>query len=152
MVLRGGGARLQVQPDGYRVGHRHRATAEGERRRAQIARRYHDAFADLPLSLPPNAPPDDVHAWHLYVVRLDREAPCSRDQFIERLFARGIGCSVHFIPLHLHPYWRDTYQLSPEAFSHAQDSYERATSLPIYTRMSDDDVSRVIDAVRDALR
>ncbi len=122
-----------------------------QQRREAIAQRYHAALADLPVMLPPVAPARDLHAWHLYVLRLTHDAPCTRDGFIEQLFARGIGCSVHFIPLHLHPYWRDTYGLRPESFPHAQASYERAASLPIYTRMTDNDVSRVIEAVRGVL-
>ena len=76
-----------------------------------------------------------------------------RDRFIERLFDAGIGCSVHYIPLHLHPYWRDRYALTAGRCSRtAQQAYERMLSLPLYTRMSDADVQRVVDAVRAALR
>ena len=67
------------------------------------------------------------------------------------MFEAGIGCSVHFIPLHLHPYWRDRYGLAPERFPVSQHAYERLCSLPIHTRMSDDDVAHVIDAVRGLL-
>jgi len=121
-------------------------------RREQIAAAFNEAFADLPLVLPPLAAAGDTHSWHLYVVRLSDEAHVSRDAFIERLFALGIGVSVHYIPLHLHPYWRETYGLSPQQFPHSQHAYERMVSLPLYTRMSDADVSRVIHAVRHALR
>jgi dTDP-4-amino-4,6-dideoxygalactose transaminase len=116
-------------------------------RRAAIARRYDDAFASLPLLRPPHADEGDLHAWHLYVVRLDAAAPVSRDVFIEQLFARGIGCSVHYIPLHLHPYWRDRYALVPSMFPESQRAYEASVSLPIYSAMSDPDVQRVVDAV-----
>jgi dTDP-4-amino-4,6-dideoxygalactose transaminase len=84
-------------------------------------------------------------------VRLADGAGIARDRFIERLFEMGIGCSVHYIPLHLHPYWRERYRLQPGQFPHSQRAYERMASLPIYTRMSDADVQRVIDAVRAAL-
>ncbi|HMN77398.1 MAG TPA: DegT/DnrJ/EryC1/StrS aminotransferase family protein [Burkholderiaceae bacterium] len=120
-------------------------------RRAAIAARYDEAFADLPLLAPPRPAPGERHAWHLYVVRLTDAAPLARDRFIERLFEEGIGCSVHFIPLHLHPYWRDRYALRPEQFPHAQYAYERMLTLPLYTRMSDADVERVIDTVRRLL-
>jgi len=123
-----------------------------QRRREQIAARYDAAFAGLPLITPPRPAPGERHAWHLYVVRLADGAPLARDRFIERLFEAGIGCSVHFIPLHLHPYWRDRYRLSPAQFPHSQHAYERLVSLPIYTRMSDADVERVIAAVRRALQ
>ena len=79
------------------------------------------------------------------------DAPVGRDAFIEALRARGIGTSVHYVPLHLHPYWRDTYGLRPEQFPVSTDAYGRMVSLPIYSKMTDADVSRVIDAVRAAL-
>jgi dTDP-4-amino-4,6-dideoxygalactose transaminase len=119
--------------------------------RQQMAERYHAALGSLPIQLPALAAPGDVHAWHLYVIRLLDEAPLSRDEFIRKMAARGIGCSVHFIPLHLHPYWRDTYQLNPAMFPAAQAAYERAVSLPLYTRMSEADQQRVIETVRDLL-
>jgi dTDP-4-amino-4,6-dideoxygalactose transaminase len=84
-------------------------------------------------------------------VRLSDEARGSRDVFIERMFAAGIGCSVHYIPLHLQPYWRDRYALRPEQFPRSQHAYERMLSLPLYTRMTDADVQRVVSAVRGAL-
>ena len=120
-------------------------------RRAAIARAYGAAFADLPLTLPAEAPPGELHAWHLYVVRLLDDAPVGRDAFVEALRARGIGTSVHYVPLHLHPYWRDTYGLEAEQFPVSTDAYRRMVSLPIYSRMTDADVSRVIEAVRAAL-
>ena len=123
-----------------------------QQRRAAIAAQYDAALAGLPLILPPPPAAGDQHAWHLYVLRLADDAPLARDRFIERLFDAGIGCSVHYIPLHLHPYWRDRYALQPAMFPHSQRAYERMVSLPIYTRMSDDDVRRVVDAVRAALR
>jgi len=123
-----------------------------QQRRAEIAARYDAAFADLPLLRPPRpADPTDLHAWHLYVVRLADAATIDRDAFIERLFQLGIGVSVHYIPLHLHPYWRERYHLRPEQFPHSQHAYERMASLPLYTKMSDGDVERVIDAVRQVL-
>jgi dTDP-4-amino-4,6-dideoxygalactose transaminase len=120
-------------------------------RRAQIAQAYHAGFAGLPLIVPPGPPRGELHAWHLYPLRLADDAAPGRDQLIERLFAAGIGCSVHYIPLHLQPYWRDRYGLRPEMFPHSQHAYERMLSLPLYTRMTDADVQRVVDAVRCAL-
>ena len=122
-----------------------------QQRREQIARRFGEAFASLPLIAAPVAPPGETHAWHLYPLRLADDAGVDRDRFIERLFELGIGCSVHYIPLHLHPYWRDRYALTPAMFPHSQRAYERLVSLPIYTRMTDADVERVIGAVREAL-
>ncbi len=123
-----------------------------QQRRAEIAAQYDAAFAGLPLVTPPKPQPGDTHAWHLYVLRLADGLPVARDAFIEALFAAGIGCSVHYIPLHLHPYWRERYGLRAEDFPHSQRAFERMLSLPIYTRMSDADVQRVVEAVRGALQ
>ena len=120
-------------------------------RREQIARAYTAGLVGLPVVTPPEAPAGDVHAWHLYVLRLNDDASVGRDVLIEQLFAAGIGCSVHYIPLHLQPYWRERYALRPEQFPQSQRAYEQMLSLPIHTRMSDADVQRVIAAVRRAL-
>jgi dTDP-4-amino-4,6-dideoxygalactose transaminase len=121
-------------------------------RRKQIAERYAAGLAGLPLKLPVVARQEDVHAWHLYIVQLNLdEIAISRDQFIELMADQGIGCSVHYIPLHLQPYWRERYNLKPEQFPVATALYRRIVSLPIYTLMTDDDVCRVIGAVREVL-
>jgi dTDP-4-amino-4,6-dideoxygalactose transaminase len=121
------------------------------RRREELAHRYDKGLRDLCLRRPEHAPQDEVHAWHLYVVRLNDDAPVSRDDFIARMAAAGIGTSVHFIPLHLHPYWRDTYRLRPEQFPNATRAFNHVVSLPLYTRMTDADQDRVIRAARSIL-
>jgi dTDP-4-amino-4,6-dideoxygalactose transaminase len=123
-----------------------------QQRREQLAAAYDRALASLPVVLPPRPAAGDKHSWHLYVLRLLDAAGIHRDRFIERLFEAGIGCSVHYIPLHLHPYWRDRYGLRPEMFPHSQHAYERMVSLPLYTRMTEAEVERVAAAVRAALR
>lgn len=122
-----------------------------QERRAHLASLYDQALADLPLILPPHCADGDLHAWHLYVVQLTDGISIQRDAFIEHLHNRGIGCSVHYIPLHLQPYWRDTFNLTPEMFPASQAIYECSVSLPLYTRMTESDVNRVAQAVRDAL-
>jgi len=122
-----------------------------QKRRIELAAAFRTGLAGLPLILPPEAQNGDQHSWHLYVVRLADDARIERDTFIERLFALGIGVSVHYIPLHLQPYWRDRYQLTPQQFPHSQRAFERMVSLPLYTRMTDADVARVCDAVRSVL-
>lgn len=118
-------------------------------RRAAIARRYNETLVGLPLRTPVVVRPADIHSWHLYIIQLELEAlTIDRARFIELMAEEGIGCSVHFIPLHLQPYWRDRYRLKPESFPIAYDVYKRAVSLPIYTRMMDADVDRVSSAVR----
>ena len=123
-----------------------------QRRRAEMAARYDEALRDLPLRLPPKTRAGDSHAWHLYVIRLTDDTPVNRDRFIELMAEKGIGCSVHFIPLHIHPYWRDRYFLKPEDFPNALRIYERSVSLPLYTRMTDHDQQRVVNAVKEILQ
>ena len=125
---------------------------EFKQQRDRLAAAYDAALAGLPLILPPHAPAGEVHAWHLYVVRLAPDAPIHRDRLIEHLFAANIGCSVHYTPLHLQPYWRERYQLQATQFPHSQRAYEAMLSLPLYTRMTLDDVARVSTAVRAALQ
>jgi len=131
--------------------HQLRRAQTFQQQRVVLADAYDQALAGLPLLLPPRAPAGEQHAWHLYVVRLTDDAGIERDRFIERLFDAGIGCSVHYIPLHLHPYWRERYALRPEQFPHSQHAYERMVSLPLYTRMGVGDVARVAAAVRAAI-
>ncbi|WP_019143169.1 DegT/DnrJ/EryC1/StrS family aminotransferase [Noviherbaspirillum massiliense] len=120
-------------------------------RRQRMADRYTEELAGMPLILPAGAAGGSQHAWHLYVVRLTDDAPISRDELIEQLSRRGIGTSVHYIPLHRHPYWRDRYALRPEKFPEADAAYHRMLSLPLYTKMTDEDQTRVIETLRELL-
>jgi dTDP-4-amino-4,6-dideoxygalactose transaminase len=120
-------------------------------RRQELAGEYDRCLRDLPIILPPHAPAESVHAWHLYVIRIQDNAPVTRDEFIEQMTSRKIGCSVHFIPLHIQPYWRDTYSLRPEQFPHSLTAYKQAVSLPLYTRMTSADQARVVESVRSIL-
>jgi len=122
-----------------------------QKKREEIARIYDDAFKELPIILPPQALSNDTHSWHLYAIRLNDDVKISRNMFIDSMFEQGIGCSVHYIPLHLQPYWRDTYKLTPEMFPISQRVYERTVCLPIYSSMSMGDIERVIDAVKISL-
>ncbi len=119
--------------------------------RAQIAACYDQALGDLPLTLAPPAAQGDMHAWHLYVIRLDPDVHRTRDEVLEGLFQAGIGCSVHYIPLHQHRYWREHHGLTAKMFPHSQQAYERSISLPIYPRMTGSDIERVASALRALL-
>lgn len=119
-------------------------------RRYHIAQRYNEAFASVPELQIPSDRVNCEHAWHLYVLRLNLDClKISRNQFVEQLKARNIGTSVHFIPLHLHPYYRQTYGYKPSDFPVAFKEFQRVISLPIYSKMSDEDVTDVIQAVLD---
>jgi len=123
-------------------------------RRQQLAARYNEALRSLPLILPANAPAGDIHSWHLYVLRLSDSAlqrGIDRDHVITALAERGIGTSVHYVPLHRQPYWRDRYSLTADRFPITEDAYQRMFSIPLYTKMVDADQERVINALRDIL-
>lgn len=120
-------------------------------RRQQLADTYRTQLSGLPLVLPADAPPGDVHAWHLYVIRLTEASPLARDAVIQALSDRGIGTSVHYVPLHRHPYWRDRYQLTPQMFPQADAAYLSMLSIPLYTAMVDADQQRVVDALQEVL-
>jgi dTDP-4-amino-4,6-dideoxygalactose transaminase len=121
-----------------------------QRRRREVVARYTDAFAAHDALEPPTVRPDVQHAWHLYVLRLRLEVlRIDRARFIDELTDRNIGTSVHFIPIHMHPYYRDKYGYAPQAFPVARANYERLVSLPLHPGLSDGDVADVIEAVRD---
>lgn len=119
-------------------------------RRTAIAARFDQAFGTLGALELMQAPSDRTHAHHLYVVKVRPEClTVTRDQLIDQLKARGIGTSVHFIPLHVHPYYRETYGYRPEDLPVAFDLYRRTISLPIYSAMAEADVERVIATVKE---
>lgn len=121
--------------------------------RDRVAALYRDGFRDVPEILCPSAAAHVQHAWHLYVIQLDLESlRIDRNEFIAQLQRAGIGSSVHFIPLHLHPYYRDSYGYQPADFPTAQAAFERIVSLPLYPKMTDGDIQRVITVVRDIVK
>jgi perosamine synthetase len=121
-------------------------------RRCALARRYDEAFAGGPF-VTPSVRPDRESAWHLYPLRLRTEAlAIDRDRFIQELKERGIGTSVHFIPLHRHPYWRDSLEMGPADFPVAEDAFLRLISLPLFPGLTEEEQGRVIQAVLDVSR
>ncbi len=123
------------------------------RRRCEIAERYNRAFEAVDELQTPSDRPDSQHAWHLYMLRLHQnKMSIDRTQFIEKLKHFNIGTSVHFIPLHLHPYYSQTYGYKPLDFPVAYREYQREISLPIYSRMSGEDVEDVIQGVLEAIQ
>ena len=117
-------------------------------RRTELAAIYHAGLRDLPEVELPAVRPGIRHAWHLYAIRLRLDMlKINRAEFIEQLKAEGIGTSVHFIPLHRQPYYRDRFGFRPVDYPVADDAYERLISLPLYTRMTEQDVDDVVEAV-----
>ncbi len=126
-----------------------RLDARQERRR-EIVKQYMQAFGAVEQFEPPVLRSHVEHAWHLYVLRIVPDAlRIDRDRFIDELTARNIGTSVHFIPVHLHPYYASKYGYLPQSFPVAYDNFLRMISLPLNLRLSDEDVDDVIDAVLD---
>jgi dTDP-4-amino-4,6-dideoxygalactose transaminase len=120
------------------------------RRRVEIAQSYGRALSSLEAYRMPRVARDVQHAWHLYVVLVEPFAlRIHRDQVIEELRQRGIGTSVHFIPLHLHAYYQRNWGYRSGEFPVAEDYFDRCISLPIYPRMTNEDVCQVIDALHD---
>jgi dTDP-4-amino-4,6-dideoxygalactose transaminase len=123
------------------------------RRREAVWRRYDEAFAGLPVTPPAPAAPDQLHARHLYTLMVDEaRAGISRDGFMQALHARGIGTGCHYVGLHLHPFYRETYGYRPIDFPNATWISERTVSLPLSPFLTDRDVDDVIAAVRDVVR
>jgi dTDP-4-amino-4,6-dideoxygalactose transaminase len=119
-------------------------------RRNEIWQRYDEAFADLPVITPAPSEPDTVHARHLYTLRVVPEYGCrSRDDVLQELHVRGIGTGVHYTALHLHPYYRETFGYREGMFSNAEAIGASTLSLPLSARLSDEDVGRIIKAVRE---
>lgn len=123
-----------------------------QERRREVVRRYEAAFGEMPELQVPVERPGCESAWHIYPLRLNLDMlTIGRNQFIEELKARNIGTSVHFIPIHLHPYYRNKYGYKPEDFPVAFANYQRLVSLPLHPRLSEQDVDDVIEAVRDVV-
>lgn len=120
--------------------------------RRRYARFYARVFASVPEVIAPGESPDTVHSWHLYLLRLRPEClTIDRNAFVDELRRRNIGTSVHFIPLHLHPYYQEAWGYRPGDFPAAEDAYRNTISLPLYPAMTRDDVEDVAAAVCDVV-
>ena len=122
---------------------------EFQRARAVISERYLESLCAIDeLEMPPQVGADSQHSWHLFIVRMQAEAAyLTRSDFIQELGRMGIGTSVHFIPLHRHPFYARQYGYQRDEFPNAEDAYSRCVSLPIYPDLREEDVDRVIQAV-----
>lgn len=129
--------------------HQLRKAEAFRQRREELADRYREAFADSPEIELPGGHPDRLHSWHLFPLRLrlDRLS-IDRDAFIEEIKARGIGCSVHWRPLHLHPYYESTFGWQPPDLPVASEVWKRLVSLPLFPGMTDAEFDHVVKGVR----
>ncbi|KIU06129.1 DegT/DnrJ/EryC1/StrS family aminotransferase [Bacillus subtilis] len=125
-----------------------------QKRREEIAGRYQTAFQQISGLITPFVHDDGRHAWHLYVLQVDdKKAGVTRSEMITALKDKyNIGTSVHFIPVHIHPYYQKQFGYKEADFPNAMNYYKRTLSLPLYPSMSDDDVDDVIEAVRDIVK
>ncbi|MDD4138176.1 MAG: UDP-4-amino-4,6-dideoxy-N-acetyl-beta-L-altrosamine transaminase [Methanoregula sp.] len=123
-------------------------------RRQEIARQYTEAFRDIPGVKPLAVRKEVSHAYHLYVVRFDPAELHNADRtfIFQALRAEGIGVNVHYIPVHLHPYYRDHFRTSAGQCPVAEKAYTQIVSLPMFPRMSDGDTGDVIKAVDKVVR
>ena len=120
------------------------------RRRTELAGRYRELLAEVEELTLPRLQPDRIHSWHLYVIRLRLDRlKIDRAQFIAELHQRGVGTSVHWMPLHMHPYYRDTYGYAPEDLPTSCSLYPEILSLPLYPDMSEGDVGYVCNSIKD---
>jgi dTDP-4-amino-4,6-dideoxygalactose transaminase len=120
--------------------------------RARLWERYDELLSGLPLKLPPPAEPGTRHARHLYQVLLEPGSGLSRDQLLDALAAQNIGTGVHYRAVHLHPYYRDTYNLRPADLPVATDISERTVSLPLSPGVSERDQLDVVEALQGLLQ
>jgi dTDP-4-amino-4,6-dideoxygalactose transaminase len=152
----------EIQAPGYKYNltdiasaigiHQLRRCEEMWRRRRELAMYYREAFGQFEELELPAERPGTRHAWHLFPIRLRLEKlTLNRAAFMDGLREAGIGASVHFIPLHLHPYYRDTYGCKPQDCPVAAREYERLVSLPLYSKMTDAEARRVVVAVSGLL-
>lgn len=120
-------------------------------KRVEMAKIYDEALQTLPIILPARSNNIKEHAWHLYPIRLTDASPLARDEFILKMSEHHIGCSVHFIPLHRHPVWRDKYHLTPDMFPNAEKAYLNIASIPLFTKMNEQDQMCVIETMHKLL-
>jgi len=122
-------------------------------RRNEIWQQYNDAFKDLPVVLPPSDEPDTIHARHLYTLMVDQAwSGITRDQFMQQLFECNIGTGVHYLGVHLHPYYQKQFGYTPSDFPNATWISERTVSIPLSPKLSDQDVENIIETTKGIMQ
>jgi perosamine synthetase len=130
--------------------HQLRKADRFHRRRSEIVEAYNHALKGIEELILPQSMPDRIHSWHLYVLRLKLDRfRIDRAQFITELQQRGIGTSVHWLPLHMHPYYRETYGYAPMDLPTACSLYPEIITLPLYPDMNEGDVAYVCDSIKE---
>jgi dTDP-4-amino-4,6-dideoxygalactose transaminase len=126
-----------------------RRLAEFNAQRTRLAEHYTSLFQRVPQVETPVVPADVTSNWHLYVIRLRQNAPITRDELAAELKQRGIGTSVHYYPVHYHPYYRERFAFEKGAYPVTEAEFERILSLPLFPLMNESDVERVVGAIED---
>jgi len=121
------------------------------KRREQLAAIYLDELKSLPLILPQGPKTGDIHPWHLFVIRVREDANIDRDTVIKELFSRGIQTSIHYTPIHKHPYWKSLYSFEESDFPFAEKIFKSIISIPLYTRMTNSEQEYVIQSLHEVL-
>ena len=122
-----------------------------QKRREEIAHNYQKALSDLPLILPAFAKENNKHSWHLYIIRLTKDAPLDRNTLIESLNEEGVKCSVHYTPLHRLRYWKERYDLKISDFPVAEEVFQGCLTLPLFPKMTDRQVDQVSETLKRLL-
>ena len=120
-------------------------------KRKKLANKYFDELKDLPIILPSDAPAKECHSWHLFVIRLKKDLKITRDELIKKMNKDGIGTSVHYVPLHLQPYWKNRYELDTKDFKETNKAYNSMVRIPLYPDLSEEDQERVIMSLQKNL-
>ncbi len=122
-----------------------------QKRRQEIAEFYLKELSDLNVNLPQKAGNGDIHSWHLFILRLNNKDEAVRNKFIEDMFKLNIGCSVHYIPLNQHLYWKNRYNLNSTQFPVSDKIYKQIVSLPIYYDLTDNEVEYISNSIKKLL-
>ena len=131
--------------------HQLKRAGEFHEARSRLAARYDEALAGLPLHLPPRPAEGDIHSWHLYIIRLTDDAPMDRDAFMHALQDAGIGCSVHYRPLHQLSVWAPRARERQQRFPNADQVFASEVSLPLFTDMREDEQDYVVEVIHRLL-
>jgi len=122
------------------------------KKRQWIAEQYTQLLRGLPLTLPAEISPEDLHSWHLYPIVLDHSIRQHREQIVQFLANNGVGTSLHYKPLHKMTYWKQNFDCNEESFPNANAYYAGCLSLPIYPSLSEKDVNYIIAVLRNAIK
>ena len=133
--------------------HQLRRAEEMREQREAIAAQYFQQLGDVDEIELPEDPPNRIHSWHLFPIRLDLgRLDVDRNTFLAELRESGVGCSVHWRPLHLHPYYQETFGWTADDFPVATAEWQRLISLPIFPRMTPAELAHVVGVVRRLCR